>query len=372
MSPIRPSRPSAPPSAASRADRGRDDELPAGPSRARPAHELDERLLRSVHLDLLGRPPYAAERERWLGRGLLEWLEPTVGSAEFWRHWLDEQLYYFLLIDNFRPESERVSALPEELAAGRLDVREAIHRIALSPSFDQRNPGADTFVTVVLEQLCGVNVQANARELELGKTAYDGRSARFLERTAASQADVVECAIESRGFATTFVAREHERLVRAPAAPADLGRWAAALRRDPRTYAELVRGWAASPAYAARPPAALSNRLFVRALFVDLQGELPPEEDARRIRAALDGLSDPTPLRSVVARLLLDSGRVALPSKASIEDPTAWIGELFLRLLARPASEAELAAFVTVFHEPDTRPGTVLYALVSHPEYALY
>ena len=61
--------------------------------------------------------------------------------AELWGNWLDEQLYYFLLIDNFRPESESIRALPGELARGELDVVSAIHRIVLSPNFNQRNPG---------------------------------------------------------------------------------------------------------------------------------------------------------------------------------------------------------------------------------------
>ena len=52
-----------------------------------------------------------------------------------------------------------------------------------------------------------------------------------------------------------------------------------------------------------------------------------------------------------------------------LEDPTAWVADLFRRLLGREAEQPELAAFVGAFHEPECRVETVLYALVSHPEY---
>ena len=69
----------------------------------------------------------------------------------FWRAWLEEQLYYFLLVDNFRPTSQRVLDAPGDLSKGKIGAREALHRIVLSASFDRRNPGPDTFVTVVME-----------------------------------------------------------------------------------------------------------------------------------------------------------------------------------------------------------------------------
>jgi hypothetical protein len=55
-----------------------------------------------------------------------------------------------------------------------------------------------------------------------------------------------------------------------------------------------------------------------------------------------------------------------------VRDPTAWVAGLFERLLGRAASEAELAAFVSAFHDPACKPGTVVYAIVSHPEYHRY
>ena len=75
---------------------------------ASPVQVLSPHVLRTVSLDLLGRPPLPLERERWLGRGLREYLDVVVGSLEFWETWLEEQIYFFMLLDNFRPETEGV------------------------------------------------------------------------------------------------------------------------------------------------------------------------------------------------------------------------------------------------------------------------
>src|SRR5438045_2571735 len=65
------------------------------------AQALDHHSLRTVHMDLLGRPPYRAEYETWLGKELPALVDQLLSSHEFWEHWHEEQLYYFLLINNF-------------------------------------------------------------------------------------------------------------------------------------------------------------------------------------------------------------------------------------------------------------------------------
>ena len=341
---------------------------------ARPMLAMDHGFLRSASLDLLGRPPFRAEAELWVGKGFPAYLDEVLGSREFWDHWLNEQLYYFLLIDNFTPESERVRAIPGDLQEGRLDVREAVHRIAISASFDRRNPGADTFVTVVMEQIAGMTVQKNVRELEIGKRLYDGGDGVFLGSSGGSQADVVEIAVESRQFAQTFLEREYQRLLRQEPERKTLRDDVRKLHKKPRAFVAILRSWLVSPAYQQRlaEPVGLPNRLFVRSLFVDMMDRLPTPDEAEPLREALDGLSDSAPLRSVLVRLLIDSGRVPLPEKDAIENPTAWTGDLFLRLLGREATQDELKTFVTAFHDPACRPETVVYAILSSPEYHLY
>jgi len=345
-----------------------------GISAAPPAFPLGPGDLRILFQDLLGRPPLAAERGRWLGRGRPELLTEVLASEDFWRAWLEEQLYYFLLIRNFRPESDGVTALPAELAAGRAGAIDALHRIALSPAFDQRNPGADTFVTVVMEQLLGIEVQSSPRELEIGKALYDGEQGVFLEHGGSSQADVVRIAIEDRRCARKLVAREHARLMRGAVGAREVNGWARDLENGALRFGKLVEQWLLSPAWEERRlhRRPLPNRLFVRTLFVDLVDRLPDDDEMRAMANALDGLSDPGPLRSVLARLLLDSGTAPLPEREQIADPTAWIAGLFERLLGRVATDEELRVFVKSFHDPACRPRTILYAILSHPEYHVF
>jgi len=58
-------------------------------------------------------------------------------TRDFWQQWYEEQLYYFLLVDNFAPRGEGLISIPDEIAGGRLNVRARFIRIALSSSFDQ-------------------------------------------------------------------------------------------------------------------------------------------------------------------------------------------------------------------------------------------
>lgn len=344
---------------------------PQGRTVAPPALQLDERTLRRIALDLLGRPPLDEERRRWVGAGRHALLEEWLASEEAWRHWRDEELYFFLLIDNFQPAEERVLELPGRLAAARADVREAVHRIVLSPSFERRNPGADTFVTVVLEQLAGMSVQRNARVLEIGKRMYDGQPGVLLGRRGASQADVVDIVVHSREFARTFLARQHRRLLRSEPPSSDLAAWTSAFQRDPRTFPGLVRDWLLSPAYEARLASEelLPNRLFVRSLFVDLCGRLPEPAEGEALREALDGLADSLPLRNVVARMLVGSGRVSLPRREQLQEPAPWVRSLFSRLLAREPQPEELETFLRALRDPACGPELVVEALVSDPEY---
>ena len=341
-------------------------ELAGGASAA-----LDGRTLRVLCLELLGRPPLPEEWERWLGRPRAEYLDSTIGSKAFWEHWYEEQLYYFLLINNFRPAQDRQIAIPADLAAQRCSVREALHRIALSSSFDLRNPGADTFVTVVLEQIAGLDITRSQRELEIGKRVYDGASGVFLGTQGASQADVVRNAVMSRSSVQHFLRREYERLLHVKPDAAALPVWIARLEKEPLAYGELLREWCTSPAFDARVARGetLENLAFVRALFVDLAGRLPRFEEAEPMREALDALADSTPLRSLSARMLLDSGKLALPKKQELANREAWVRERYLRLLGRAPTAEQLADALALLEAPEGRVETLLYALVSSPEY---
>jgi len=331
---------------------------------------LDARALRVLTLDVLGRPPFRKEWEAWLGRPRAAWVEAHVGGLESWRQWLDAELYALLLIDEFRPPPEHLDAWAKDLAEGRVGALEAFHRILLSTEFDRRNPGADTFVTVVMEELLGITVQQDARELERGKSVYDGNPGRFLGERGSSQADVVKIAMEDPRTARRLVARAHRRLMRAELAPEPLDEAARLVRAERDAFPHLVAGWLVGADWprrlASREP--VDNRRFVRSVHVDLLDRLPTDEETRRMRTALDGLADPRPLRAILVRLMLDSGRTTFRTPDEAQ-PSAFVDHAFERLLGRAPTEDERAIFLEVLESPGARPETVLLALLSHSDY---
>ncbi len=336
-----------------------------------PGDAIDDRWLRAISIDLLGRPPLAPERERWLGRPLAEVLEELWGLELTWAHWLEEQLYFFMLIDQFRPVGTSLDELPGRLQKGTLTAGEALHRIGLSTSFDLRNPGADTFVTVIMEQFCGIEVQSSKRELEIGKGAYDGRTGVFMGSRAKSQSDVVEIAAGHKDAARYLVGREYARLTRVPMPKRDRARAGKRLHRDPRAYPDLVREWMTSEAYTERVArgAPMSNRTWVRAVHVDLGAAPPSGATTEALRSALDGLGDPAPLRSTIARMLLDAEGTRAPRGPELADAGAWVRDVFQRLLGRAPTGEEEAAFTRVAAGTGDGPTLVLYTLLSSPEY---
>lgn len=375
----------------------------AAADEAAKAPALSRGELRTLYLDLLRRPPFDAERREHLGpdevptraarpeadggessgqaeaaaSDLSTLSSRLISSADFWRQWFEEQLYFFLLVDNFAPRGETLSGLADELSAKAVDVRAAIHRVALSSSFDQRNPGADTFVTVVLEQLAGLSVERHRRELEIGKAIYDGRPGSFLGSPGTTQSDVVRIAVHSRGFAESFLAREHLRYVHAPLDKRALGLAVDAFLADPNVFPTLLGSWISSSAYRARLQRRepMDNRLFVRALFADVCSREPTREEFSRVRSALDGLSDPTPLRAVIARLLIESeqaSRRGAKRDVATEGAPELVLREYRRLLGRDPNERESAAMVAALSDVSYGARLLTFALISHPEYQSY
>ena len=346
-------------------DRRTDDEA----STAAPAL-LDEGALRSVAIDLVGRPPTAEERERWVGEPRADLVAALLATEEAWDHWLGEQLYYFMLIDQFRPVGTSLDELPRLLAARAMPPRDALHRIALSTSFDLRNPGADTFVTVVMEQFCGIEVQESRRELELGKRAYDGERARFLGEEASTQSDVVRIAARHGDAAEHFVAREHERLTGRPVPKRDLKRVARRVHREPKEAFDLYPEWLASEAYGARirDGRPVPNHTWVRMIHHDLGRPAPSDEDVESLRSALDGLGDPAPLRSAFLRIALAAKDADVPTVTNQAEAEAFVKGAFQRLLGRPPTPDEARAFRAAALEEDG-PRTILYVLMTSEEY---
>jgi hypothetical protein len=332
---------------------------------------LDRRFARAIHVDLAGRTPLPKEWEALQGRTRRDAIDALVASLPAWEGFYEEELFYFLLVDNFRPSTDAFAELPKQLAEGRTNVREVLRQIVSSQFFNARNPGNDTFVTVVLEQLLGMTVQKETGTLESGKKMYDGYAATLLGKKGQSQADLVRIVVESEGFEPFLLGRKFEAIFGAAPPRKRLAADAAKLRAQPSCYAELVAGWLASQAYEellARPRPK-SDRVFVRSLYADLLGRVPDYQEFRRCRNALLALSDSRPLRSVLIKMMLDAnlGAVGAPG----DDRAAFVKGLFLRFLARDPTAKEVEGFTRELAAGGD--GKLLVrALLTHAEYQTY
>jgi hypothetical protein len=329
--------------------------------------------LRRLCLDVLQRTPSAAEQRAFVGAPVDLVVTRLCGQLEAMEIWLEQQLFYFLLIDNFRPQTALVQKLPGLLQDGRLSARDAIGEIVLCPSFSRRNPGNDTFVSVVLEQCLGITVQErqHRKTLEAGKEMYDGRRVRFLGEEGASQADLVKIVLGQRGFTRCLLDRHHRALLGtelAADAP-EVDR----VHEAPETFFAVIAEWLAGEDYrdALAVPRRRSDTQFVRSLYMDLLDRRPTYEELRNMRNAMQSMADPAPIRAVMAKVILDSGKAVLPSRGEDGD-AAFVRQCFVRYLGREPDQEESDRFVSILGHNDAEPQHVVRALVGSPEYQYY
>ena len=356
-----------------------------GPVPAVPAAEVDaatRRSVRQLYLDLWGRTPTDDELAALAPLSHEQRVDALLDTDETWRNWLEDECFYFLLIDQFRPVSDRVAAIPSRMREGSMTFREAHQTIALSSEFNARNPGNDTFCTVVLEQFLGIEVQKNVRLLETAKKAYDGKPQRLFDAAVRSQSDVVQATLDQKSYTDLFLRRMERRTLRADLPRAEHEGAVAILQSQPHQFRGILREWLLSDRYAgdARPPRAKSDLQFIRSLFVDLVGRPPAYEEFRNMRNALQALADPTPLRGVLAKVLLDSSAAIAPPQPAPGATERYTGdrwrpqvtELFRRLLGRDPSTNEMAVFVETLQEPGATWRTAAMGILSSPQYQYY
>ena len=80
------------------------------------------RLIRRLHFDLKWRTPRMGEIEQWYYRPHAEMVDAFLKDPEVWGNWFEQQLFYFLLLDRFRPKQGRVTTVPDRIARGEIPV----------------------------------------------------------------------------------------------------------------------------------------------------------------------------------------------------------------------------------------------------------
>lgn len=331
-------------------------------------------LLRRLCLDTLGRTPSAAELGAFVGSPVDAAVPRLLRSLEAMTVFVEEELFYFLLLDNFRPKTEAIAALPKRLSESKATAHDALAEILLSTGFSLRNPGNDTFVTVVLEQCLGLVVQ-DARTkpvLEAGKKLYDGKKGRFLGSDGESQADVVKIVLAQEGF-TRFLLERHRKRVLGQGLGKGDDELVARVQRAPAEFFVVLAEWLASETYEAalakKKPK--TDHQFIRGLYMDLLARTPTYEELRNMRNALQAMAEPAPLRAVVAKVILDSGKAKLPECEKGKEG-AFVAACFTRFLGREPGQEEGPAFAKALAEGKATPVHVVRALVGSAEYQFY
>jgi hypothetical protein len=202
---------------------------------------------------------------------------------------------------------------------------------------------------------------------------YDGYKAKVFKEQGDSQADFVRIVFSQLDLQRHLLRRTWKDFHGTEIDPKRLEEWAATCAARPDAFVGLVEEWLTSPAYAEgtarpRPKAEIP---YVRALFLDTLDRLPDYDELRNVRNAFLSLADPTPIRLVMGRVLLESREARVP--ASAVNAPRFIDEQFVRLLARQPSAAERTAFLNALKDdPQVTPRLVLLTLISSPEYQNY
>jgi hypothetical protein len=338
----------------------------------------DLTYLRRLAFDALQRPPLRSEIAALVGMPVERVSRQVWRRQEAMEQWLEEELYFHLLIDRFRPRSGAIERLPQRLARGEASARDATAEILLSTGFALRNPGNDTFATVVLEQCLGLTVQdrRSKSELAAAKAMYDGRKARLLGVEGDSQADIVRIVLDRPEFAATLLDRQHRRLFGVRLASRGKAAIAAATATAGdglQGFFELLAQWCSSPEYltAMQTKRPRSHYQIVRGLYFDVLGRAPDYEETRNTRNALSSMADPTPMRIVLARILVESPKAILPGSRS-EGDAAFVRSAFEHYLGRPPVEEESAKFVEILAQRGATERHVARALLASVEYGYY
>ncbi|MEK7483242.1 MAG: PKD domain-containing protein, partial [Planctomycetota bacterium] len=334
------------------------------------------RYIRKVFFDTFNRAPSIAEYSRFQNQSPEQVVDQILSSYEFWENWYEDELFYFLLIDNFRPANEALLSIPERLHKKQFHTREAIQSIVISQYFNARNPGNDTWVTVVFEQLLGMKVQEkkNVKHLVTGKKIYDGYKEKLFNQEGKSQADVIYITLAQDIFYELYILRHYERYFgekpKKEAVQPEIEQYKA----DPGCYSTIVKQWLLSQKYrdSAWKLRSKTDFKFVRALYVDLLGRRPSFEEYRLLRNALQALSDSRPLRTILVKLIVESGQFTLPEKSAISNSNQWIREQFFRYLCRFPTEQELSIWSSTFPQRFCSPQLMVEALLLNREYNSY
>jgi hypothetical protein len=149
--------------------------------------------------------------------------------------------------------------------------------------------------------------------------------------------------------------------------PATAGETEGDTQRRAKTSSQFLRGLYAD--VLSRTPGNFELVVKVPSPTGPTQFRLPVDEEAQ-LAAVLEGLGDSLPMRNLIAKGLLHSTEVTVPTKASISDPRQYIRDQFRRFLGREPNAYELEQFAGEWaQDAAVGPRTIIRAIVGSREY---
>lgn len=330
--------------------------------------------LRAASIDVLGRGPSREEADRGLARTRDDVAQDLLGRDEAYSEWLAAECEAPLLADA-RPGPDVLTELAGRLKRREATAAEGLETLWSAAAGTRSDP--EKLVLALVSSLHGMDHPEPAF-VDAARRMVEGQSSALLGKTGRSPADLVKILVADRACAEHLARRTWLRLVGQPIDPSELERATGRLldagpKGDrPATWAffDVVREWLVSPRYLERLATRhwKPERAFVRTLFQDVLGRTPDEDELRSARRSLRSLGDKGPLRSALAKVLLDSPQARVAPGVDVED---FVRAQFRQLLAREPRDRELGAFLRALGSGASR-DTVVRAIVTAPEYASY
>jgi len=330
----------------------------------------NRKYVKRLFLDLFQRSPSEAELLFAASIDRKQLVELMFASYEYHERWYNDQLYYLFLLRQFDPRAPWLLEIPAKLHRGEMSQRDALLALACSQYFHLRNLGPDNYVNVAIEQLLGR--LPSQEELDAGKRMYDGNPEKLLGVAGTSQFHVARILTEQDESYAHILNRMWQRYFVEPAPPEEMAKWVERAKADSHALLAIQKEWILSDRYQKtvdklRPK---SDIQFIRTLYMDLLNREPTQDEFDYVQNALQAIADPIPLRSVIVRIFLDSGKIPLPDKSRLSDPKAWVTDQYIRFVSREPTPAELRACLETLNQTNTR--TVVQAILSSQEYQYY
>lgn len=330
-------------------------------------------FVKEFYLDLLQRGPSQAELLYAAGLDRRQLVEFLFDSYEYHDRWYRDQLYFMFLLREFDPRGVPwMAEIPAHLYEGEMNQLEALQALATSQFFHFRNLGPNNYTLAVFEHFLGR--LPNEAENKDSNFMFNGNPTELLSKPGNKQFDVASIVLHNGHAIRHYVKRMYTRYFEGEIDEAELASATQLLMAEPEKVLDIQLQWVLSDRYFAHVPKLRpkSDIQYIRMLYVDLLNREPTQDEFDYVQNALQSFADPIPLRSVIAKILLDSKFVQIPAKPVEDAMPDWIRAQYLRFLSRGPGEAEMDATLTALRAEGVTCKTIWQGILSSQEYQFY